>query len=185
MSILCALLYFPSISTLVHDLSFQAFSQLVKRFYFQLLLCLLIKVIKSFAKSFFFLNVLFVGHDCRKFHQNLLHSRSLEFPRCSLLSLLKLKIVKSFLKSFCFLIVLSIGHNYWKLHRKLFHSRLLKFPRCSVCWKCQKLHWNVQHVHFFIHWQKFRQLHNFLFEAYCWSPSIVDYSLQPFPHRLH
>ncbi len=177
--------HLPSISMLVHDLSFQAFSQLVKCFYFQLLLCLLIRVIKSFAKSFYFLNVLFVGRNCWKFQWNLLHSRSLEFSRCSLLSLLKLKIVKSFLNFFCFLTVLSIGHNCWKLHWKLFHSRLLKFPRWSVCQKCQKLHWNVQHVHFFIHWQKFCQPHNFLFQAYCWSPSIVVYSLQPFPHRLH
>jgi hypothetical protein len=61
----CALCsHLPSISMLVHDLSFQAFSQLVERFYFQLLLCLLIRVIKSFAKSFYFLNVLSVGHDC-------------------------------------------------------------------------------------------------------------------------
>ncbi len=56
--------HLPSISMLVHDLSFQAFSQLVECFYFQLLLCLLIRVIKSFAKSFYFLIVLFVGHDC-------------------------------------------------------------------------------------------------------------------------
>jgi len=100
--------HLPSISMLVHDLSFQAFIQLVKCFYFQWLLCLLIRVIKSFAKSFYFPSVLFVGHDCWRLHQNLLHSRSLEFPRCSLLSLLKLKIVKSFFKSFCLLAIILL-----------------------------------------------------------------------------
>jgi hypothetical protein len=49
---------------LVHDLPFQIFNQLAKSLYFQLLLCLLIKVIKVFGQSFYFLGFLSVGHDC-------------------------------------------------------------------------------------------------------------------------
>jgi hypothetical protein len=47
------------ISMLVHDLPFQIFSQLAKSLYFQLLLCLLIRVIEVFAKSLY-LSVCFI-----------------------------------------------------------------------------------------------------------------------------
>jgi hypothetical protein len=113
----CAHYYlFSSISMLVHDLPFQAFGLLAKIFYFQLLLCLLIRVIKSFAKSLCFLGVLFIGHDCWKLHQNLLHSRSLEFARCSLLSLLKSNIVKSVFERFWFLAILYVSHSCQNFH---------------------------------------------------------------------
>jgi len=62
---ICAHCYLLSgISMLVHDLPFQIFNQLAKSLYFQLLLCLLIRVLEVFAKSFYFLGFLSIGHDC-------------------------------------------------------------------------------------------------------------------------
>jgi hypothetical protein len=79
-----------------------------------------------------------------------MHSRSLEFPRCSLFSLLKLKIVKKNSKSFCFLVVLFIGHScrkfiknfsiqsYWNFQHTEFSEIVKNFAQCyNSCTLCK------------------------------------------------